>query len=179
MFDNVAQHSSIISITNVTYDFANGNTGDPTKDSETCTLTVRVLNDIKWKKIIQQLLMASVEAEDFGVVVKQEFYVNEDQKPAFVWSLSLWGDLEVASTYVLPILNKRGAPPPPPPSLGVSAPARPSVVPDRQYKSDSGSVYTEVALPFKRNQSEKSDEAINARSPRSGNKPRAFVEGVK
>lgn len=178
MFDNVAQDSSIISLVNVTYDFANGNTGDPAKDSESCILTVRVLNESRWKKLIQEMLKASANEDDFGVVVKQEFYLNEEGKPAFVWLVYLWGDLEVAAAYVLPVLNKRGGPPPPPASLGISAPVftkKPVATKTRVTKE--GTIIKEIQLPHKTSSASNKEEVINVRDPNSKRKARAFVEG--
>ena len=176
MFDSIAQDSSILSVVNVKYDLAKDNTGDPIQDSESCVLTVRVLNESKWKKLIQEMIMSSAEEDDFGVVVKQEFYLNPEGKPAFVWTVSLWGDLSVAAAYVTPILNKRGAPPPPPASLGISAPVFTKNSPPR-VKAD-GSIVKEIALPHKTGTAKDTSQVINVRDINAPKNRRAFVTGI-
>lgn len=174
MFDNLAKDSNIITVKSVTFD------SEEEDERKACTIAVRVLNDAKWKKVIQQLLLASADDEEFGVVVKQEYYLTDAGKPAFVWIIYLWGDLEPAETAIANILNKRGGPPPPPASLGISAPVftknqQPAT--SAKIKND-GSIVKEVQLPHKRAEAKRTDEVINVRDPNSTKKGvRAFVTG--
>lgn len=173
MFDNLATESTIISVLSVKFD-----TEEP-EDSETCTMTVRVLNESRWKKIIGAMLKASADGDDFGVVVKQEFYLNADTKPAFVWIVNVWGDLAAASSVLSPILNKRGGPPPPPTSLGVSAPVfNKQPQPTRAMVKNDGTVVKEIPLPHKRTQVVNTSEVINVRDPNARKSGRAFVTGL-
>lgn len=173
MFEDLAKDSNIITVKNVTFD------AEEIEDRQACTITVRVLSDSKWKKLIQKLLVSSAEDEEFGVVVKQEYYLNEESRPAFVWIIYLWGDLDSAEAAVTPLLNKRGGPPAPPSSLGISAPVftkNQTTAPPR-VKRD-GSVIKEVSLPQKRQDISNKDEVINVRDPNSRRKgPRAYVTG--
>lgn len=148
-------------------------------ESESCTVVFRIHNETKWKSMIHSILKSSLEAETFGVTVRQEYYLNDENKPAYVWSMLLWGDLEEAKEYLSPILSKRGAPPAPPKTLAIAAPMHNAqrAAPVQIQKNDS--LYTEVQLPFKRNQMERSEEVIRVSDHRTSRKPRAFVEGVK
>ena len=173
MFEDLAKDSNIITVKDVAFDV------EEVEDRQACTITVRVLSDTKWKKLIQKLLVSSAENEEFGVVVKQEYYLNEDSKPAFVWIIYLWGSLERAEECVTPLLNKRGGPPAPPASLGISAPVftkKQATAPPR-VKRD-GSVVKEVSLPQKRKDISNKDQVINVRDHSVGRKgPRAYVTG--
>lgn len=173
MFENLAKDSNIITVKSVTFD------SEEPSEREACTITVRVLSDSKWKKLIQKLLLASAENEEFGVVVKQEYYLNDESKPAFVWVIYLWGDLKAAASSAEPLLNKRGGPPAPPSSLGISAPVftknQQSVT--SKIKRD-GTIVKEIELPHKRASAKNTDEVINVRDPNSNKKgARAFVTG--
>ena len=162
------QITAVSSIVSVTHEEAS-DAGD------SYTVVLRVLNASKWQKLIHSILKSSYEEETYGVSIRQEFYVNDEGSPAFVWSMLLWGDLDEAYSSLKPILSKRGAPPAPPKSLNVSIPTtrRPQVTKTRE------SIITEVPLPFRRTEVENKDEVINVRSQRTSRKPRAFVEGVK
>lgn len=173
MFDNLAKDSNIITVKSISFN------SEEEDERNACTISVRVLNDAKWKKVIQQVLLASAEDEEFGVVVKQEYYLTDAGKPAFVWIIYLWGDLDTAETAVASILNKRGGPPPPPASLGISAPVFTKNPPatSARVKND-GSIIKEVQLPHKRAEAQRTDEIINVRDPNSNKKGvRAFVTG--
>ena len=172
MFDNLATESTIISVLSVKFDAE-----DP-EDSESCTMTVRVLNESRWKKLIGAMLKASAEGDDFGVVVKQEFYLNAEAKPAFVWIVSVWGDLSAADAALSPILNKRGGPPPPPASLGVSAPVFNKKPQAKAMVKNDGTIVKEIPLPHKRSQVSNTDEVINVRDPNARKSGRAFVTGL-
>jgi len=167
MYADITQQSSIITVVDEAL--------SDTEDSYTVTL--RVLNESKWKKMIHSILKSSHEEETFGVSIRQEYYLNEEGTPAFVWSMLLWGNLEDALISLTPILEKRGAPPAPPKGLNITTPASKKPA-GRQYRTREATV-TEIPLPFKRQQSERTDEAINVRNSRQNRKPRAFVEGVK
>jgi len=146
------------------------------EDRSSCTVVFRVLSEIKWKKLIHSILKSSYEDETFGVTVRQEYYLNEEGNPAFVWSMLVWGDLDDAKESLSPILSKRGAPPAPPQHLAIAAPiAAPS---RRQYKSSEATI-TEVPLAFTRGNRNNTGEVVKVREGRQGRKPRAFVEGVK
>ena len=120
---------------------------------ETYTIVFRVLNDKKWRSMIQAMLKASHEDEEFGVTVRQEFYLNNEGVPAYLWSAVLWGDLESARVSLSPILQKRGAPPAPPKS--VSSAIRTQVSTQQPaYRKQDGSVVKNIPLPFKRANSE-------------------------
>ena len=166
LYADITSSSSIVSVTSESL----------ADDELSYTVVFRILNDSKWKKMIHSILKSSHEDETFGVSVRQEFYLTDQGSPAFVWSMVIWGDLENAVKSLSPILEKRGAPPAPPKSLSIAAPA--SHFRGRQFKTRE-SVVTEIPLPFKRQQAEKSDTSINVRDSRASNKPRAFVEGVK
>ena len=167
MYADITSTSSIVSVTRE----------EASEDAESYTVVFRILNEVKWKRLIHSILKSSHDSETFGVSIRQEFYLNDLGTPAFVWSMLLWGDLSDAVTVLTPLLAKRGAPPPPPKSLSVSAPSGSSFA-ARQYKKQ-GSLVTEVPLPFKRSHTEKTDEAINVREARVSRRPRAFVEGIK
>ena len=128
------------------------------EDGSSVILTVRVLNDSKWKKTIKDILMSSSDAETFGVTVRQEYYLKENS-PAFVWSILIWGDLEDAKEHLKPILSKRGGPPAPPKSLGITAPVSTRHTP-RQRMSGDGSVVRTVPLPYKRRAPPNKEETI-------------------
>ena len=165
-YANITSSSSIVSVISESL----------AEDELSYTVVFRILNDSKWKKMIHSILKSSHEDETFGVSIRQEFYLSEEGLPAFVWSMLIWGDLDSAVSSLTPILEKRGAPPAPPKSLAIAAPT--SQMRGRQYKTKE-SVVTEIPLPFKRQQAEKTDVSINVRDVRSSSKPRAFVEGVK
>ena len=165
-YAEITGNSFIISVTSETL----------SEDELSYTVVFRILNDSKWKKMIHSILKSSHDDETFGVSVRQEFYLNEEGSPAFVWSMLVWGDLDAAVSSLTPILEKRGAPPAPPKSLAIAAPT--SQPRGRQFKTKE-SIVTEIPLPFKRQQAEKSDTSINVRDSRVSRKPRAFVEGVK
>ena len=144
------------------------------ESGESYRIVVRVLNELKWKKMIHNLLTASHESESFGLTVRQEFYLNDQSKPSFVWSILLLGDLDDAPEYLNPIFSKRGAPPAPPASLGISTPVA-RTAPAR--RTADGSVIKEVPLPFKRPASEDKDKVVNVmRDSGSDKKIRAFVD---
>ena len=139
IYSEMTSNSSIVSV----------NSEQLSEDESSYTVVFRILNQVKWKKMIHSILKSSYEEETFGVSIRQEFYVNEEGSPAFVWSMLLWGDLGDAQTSLKPILSKRGAPPAPPKNLSITAPVHHGQSIGKQYKKVD-SVVTEVPLPFKR-----------------------------
>lgn len=167
-YKELTSNSSIISIINE----------EKNEEENTVLLTIRVLNDTKWRKLIFAALKASHEDESFGTSIKQEFYLNESAQPAFIWTMVLWGDLDQASVSLSPILGKRGAPPPPPKSLGVTAPVYKNV--NTMHRTQDGTVVTTVPLPFKARVAPDKEGIVSVRdSFKKPGKPRAFVEGLK
>lgn len=167
-YKKLTKESSIVTITKE----------EASESGDSYCITVRVINPSKWKAMIHTMLTASFEEETFGLSVRQEFYLNEENSPAFVWSILLWGDLEAAHDALSPILSKRGAPPPPPKSLNLSTSIQRNGPVERTYRTKD-SVVTEISLPFKRaTSSVDKGEVINVRNG-SSTKIRAFVEGVK
>ena len=166
MYKEITSNSNIISVVSE----------EESETGETYRIVLRVLNDSKWRKVIHKLLAASAEEETFGISVRQEFYLNEEQKPAFVWSILLWGELEEAFSTLKPILSKRGGPPAPPKSLGIAAP----VTRARSYVKNDGSVVKEVPLaPHPGEKVIDKDEVVRVRgSTASKTANRAFVEKV-
>lgn len=166
MYKDITNNSTIVTVTDEI----------ESEDKESYTITLRVLNNTKWQKMIHSILKSSYDDESFGVTVRQEFYLN-DGKPSFVWSMLLWGDLEQALVCLTPILSKRGAPPAPPKSLNINTPVAQQSV-GRQFRKQD-SVVTEISLPFRRNYAEDTTEVVNVRETRVSKKPRAFVAEVK
>ena len=140
MFGEKIKESSVISLVS-----------EEVNDEEGTYIGVlRVHNEQKWLKYIQKLLLKSAEDEEYGVSVRKEFTLSEENKPSYSWVLILWGDLEQAETSLSPILAKRGAPPRPPKSLGVTtAPTKSVTTHTRNVGGTIESVGT-VPLPFKR-----------------------------
>lgn len=168
-FMTITGSSMIISVT----DQEIGENGDY------AIVKIRVLSESKWQKMIKHILMSSVEDEEFGCTVRKEFYLNEESKPAYVWSLILWGDLEAAVESLTPILSKRGAPPAPPKSLNVSVPVTQSFVP-AFTRTKEGSVIKEVMLPAKHpgTKVQNKDQTIKVGEPRTSRAARAFASSV-
>ena len=153
-FKSLTESSSIITVTHEEFSEA--------KDSYKVVL--RVLNPTKWKPIIHKILLKSHEEETFGVSVRQEFYLNADSNPSYVWSMLLWGDVAEGRKALTPILERRGAPPPPPKNLGISAPV--SYDSSKAVRSD-GSIVTTVPLPHKRGSRDgDTNEVIKIGEPR-------------
>jgi hypothetical protein len=169
-FTLLASQSMILSIT-----------GQDMDDSgEYVIVKLRVLNTKKWQSMIKTILLSSTEGEDFGCTVRQEYYLNEDSNPAFIWSLVIWGDLVSSFETLSPILNKRGAPPLPPKSLNVSSPNGQGSYTPSMKKTRDGSTIKEVLLPARHpgENSIQEDTVIKVGSPRSSNKARAFVRNI-
>ena len=172
MYADIIKDSSLIQVINE----------ELSESGDSYSIVVRVLNEDKWKGLIQKMLIASHKEETFGVIVKQEFYVNTEGSPAFVWTIMLWGDLEEAQTTLTPILEKRGAPPPPPASMGVS-PVIKSSTPTATASSvrrPDGTTIGEVALPFGRADKKiDRNEVIKVGELTEGKKIRAYVDNYK
>ena len=134
MLSEITSNSSIISI----------HTENVNEEDKTYTGIVRVLNPVKWQKMIHKILMTSQEVETFGASIKQEYYLNDQGSPSFIWSLLLWGDLEDATTHLSPIVGKRGGPPAPPKTLNIT----PTEI--HRVQRGDGSVVSSVSLPHKR-----------------------------
>ena len=149
MFQETTKHSHIIKILSE----------ESSEEGDTHKLCVRVLNQSKWEDMMYKILVASDEKEDFGVSIRKEFYLNEDKKPSFIWSILLWGDLDSSVDELTPIFSKRGAPPPPPKSLGVSVPVSRSAPVKAQVSAD-GTITKKVALPHKRGSRNKDPNTV-------------------
>lgn len=168
-FMTVTGNSMILSVT----DQEVGESGDY------AIVKIRVLSESKWQTMIKQILLSSVENEEFGCTVRKEFYLNQDSKPAYVWSLVLWGDLNAALESLAPILSKRGAPPAPPKSLNVSVPVSQTFVPS-STRTREGSIVKEVMLPATHpgTKIQNKEQTIKVGEPRTSRAARAFASSV-
>lgn len=93
------------------------------EDGQSVQLTVRVLDKRRWDKLMVELLLAQYDSDDsFGVSIRKEYYIGEDDAgehkvPKFGWVILFWGSIEDASEVFGPMVQKRTGPPPPPASV--------------------------------------------------------------
>lgn len=165
MYKDITKNSTILTVVSE----------EASESKETYKIVLRINSDSKWRKVIKDMLEAAAETEEFGIIVRQEFYVNESGSPAFVWSILLWGDLDSASSVLFPILGRRGGPPAPPPSLATSVPTFTATKLERA----DGTIIKEVPLsPHPGERVLDKTEVINVSDPRRGKRNRAFVEKI-
>ena len=130
-----------------------------------------------WETLIGHMLLTSHKAETFGLSVNQEFYLNDDQRPAIAWYVTFWGDLEEAKKVAGPLLGKRiGAPPPP---KGVALASQKTTKRGRALghvtRREGDVQVTRVPLPHKRKTAGKSQEETFRIGHDDFNKSRAVI----
>jgi len=116
----------------------------------------RVLEPKRWEKVLLKLFRQAADEDEYGLSVRKEYYLNDDQKPAFCWVLITWGDLKEAADGLSPLLGKKAGPPPAPPIVAMAAPDAAgggfSIIKDRSVEHDSDGktkTKTTVALPHR------------------------------
>jgi hypothetical protein len=166
VFKDITRESRILSILSETVG-----------DDGAYTASIRVISQPKWDKMIVSILKAAHESEDFGSIIRKEFYLNDEGVPSYIWSLLLWGDLDVALKTLSPILEKKGAPPAPPPSISTSVPiTKPSL---NMYKRKDGSEEVVVPLPHRRgSRAVDTSEVVKVGGGSKKKRVRAFVSNI-
>lgn len=104
-----------------------------------------------WSRLMLTLLRAPDDDSDFMVSIRKEYYIDDANKPTFVWVLVIYGDLDEAFSEIGPLLSvaapKKTTKRPAVPETKKSSPA----VQRKTYRSEDGvRTVSKIALPFRR-----------------------------
>jgi len=123
---------------------------DSNEDATQHKAVLRIVGKTKdWSSLMVDLLMCPDDDSGYLVSVRKEFYISDENTPAFCWVLLIWGDVFEAFAELGPLLQRQTSVPRA--SQEPSAQADPVRSNRKAYRTEDGMrVVTTVALPFKR-----------------------------